>query len=119
MKTDTKKTASKKACTKRTCCAKKTDAPKAKKVALKAVTFTLRADAGKKVYVAGCFNRWNPADKLMTDKKNNGVYSVSVKLAPGSYQYKFVVDGIWCCDPECADSVQNELGTLNNVITVK
>jgi hypothetical protein len=42
-----------------------------------------------------------------------------VKLAPGTYQYKFVIDGTWCADPECADFVQNEHGTLNSVITVK
>lgn len=104
-----------------TCAAKaKKAAPAAKKVsAEKNVTFTVRADAGKTVYLAGCFNKWNPTGKQMLDKKGNGVYSASVKLAPGTYQYKFVIDGTWCADPECADFVQNEHGTLNSVITVK
>ena len=55
----------------------------------------------------------------MLDKKNAGVYSTTIKLAPGTYQYKFVIDGTWCADPECADFVQNDHGTLNSVITVK
>ena len=94
-------------------------APKAKKVAEKSVTFTVRAEPGKTVYLAGCFNKWNPTGKQMLDKKNTGVYSTTIKLAPGTYQYKFVIDGTWCADPECADFVQNDHGTLNSVITVK
>lgn len=91
----------------------------AKKPGAKNVTFTVRAEKGKMVYLAGCFNKWNPTGKKMTDKKNEGVYTATVKLAPGTYQYKFVIDGTWCADPECADWVQNEHGTLNSVINVK
>lgn len=83
------------------------------------VTFTVRAEAGKAVYLAGCFNQWNPTGKKMTDKKKDGVYSTTVKLAPGTYEYKFVVDGVWCADPENTDFVKNDCGTLNSVITVK
>ena len=99
--------------------AKKKAAPKASKAAEKSVTFTVRADSGKVVYLAGSFNQWNPTGKKMLDKKKDGVYTASVKLAPGVYEYKFVIDGTWCADPECADWVQNEHGTLNSVITVK
>ena len=95
----------------------------AKKVPAKAaerrVTFTVRAEAGKAVYLAGCFNQWNPTGKKMTDKKKDGVYSTTVKLAPGTYEYKFVIDGVWCADPENTDAVKNDCGTLNSVITVK
>ena len=95
----------------------------AKKTAAKAaerrVTFTVRADAGKAVYLAGCFNQWNPTGKKMTDKKKDGVYSTTVKLAPGTYEYKFVVDGVWCADPENTVVVKNDCGTHNSVITVK
>lgn len=89
----------------------------AKKVAPKTqrVTFSVRAEVGSKVFLAGSFNDWNPTAKEMTDKKNEGVYSVALSLAPGTYQYKFVIDGTWCADPECADWVQNDLGTLNSV----
>jgi hypothetical protein len=49
----------------------------------------------------------------------SGIYSASVKLAPGTYQYKFVIDGIWCADPENANAVPNDQGTFNSVITVE
>ena len=89
------------------------------KAAERRVTFTVRAEAGKPVYLAGCFNQWNPTGKKMTDKKKDGVYSTTIKLAPGTYEYKFVIDGVWCADPENQDFVKNDCGTLNSVITVK
>ena len=79
------------------------------------VTFSVRAEAGSKVFLAGSFNDWNLTAKELTDKKNDGVYAVTLTLVPGDYQYKFVIDGTWCADPECADWVQNDLGTLNSV----
>ena len=92
---------------------------KAAKPVEKSVTFTVHAESGKTVYLAGTFNNWDPTGKKMLEKKGNGVYSVAIKLAPGTYQYKFVIDGTWCADPENRDFVQNDHGTLNSVITVK
>ena len=86
--------------------------------ARKRVTFTLAADAGSDVYVAGDFNNWDPAGKKLTDKKNNGLYSAVVMLAPGEYEYKFVINGTWCVDPNCKEWRQNSLGTLNSVLRV-
>ena len=108
---------------KKTDVAKKGKAKAAKQVSAKAaerrVAFTVRAEAGKAVYLAGCFNQWNPTGKKMTEKKKDGVYSTTIKLAPGTYEYKFVIDGVWCADPENVDVVKNDCGTLNSVITVK
>ena len=104
----------------KTCC-KKTAAKKTvkAKAATKNVAFTVRAEAGKAVYLAGDFNAWNPTGKKLVDKKGDGVYAGTIKLAPGSYQYKFVIDGTWCADPENVNSVQNDQGTFNSVVVVK
>ena len=55
-----------------------------------------------------------------------GAWKAELELAPGRYEYKFVVDGRWCCDPgrddhdlSVADCVQNSFGTLNRVIDVE
>ena len=105
---------------KKTRTAVKKTAPKAAaKPVEKSVTFTVHAEPGKAVYLAGSFNNWDPAGKKMLEKKGNGVYTVAIKLVPGTYQYKFVIDGTWCADPENRDFVQNDHGTLNSVITVK
>ena len=114
---NTKKPTCKKVVTKKaTAVAKK---PTAKKPAAKAVTFTVHAEKGKAVYVAGEFNKWNPTAKKMAYKARTGIYAATVKLAPGEYQYKFVIDGTWCADPENVNSVQNDQGTFNSVIVVK
>ena len=107
------------ACASKTVVAKKVAKPAAKKPATKEVTFTVHAEKGKAVYVAGEFNQWNPTAKKMAYKAKNGVYAATVKLAPGEYQYKFVIDGTWCADPENVNSVQNDQGTFNSVIVVK
>jgi len=92
---------------------------KAKKPATKAVVFTVHAEKGKTVCLAGDFNGWDPSAKKMAFKARTGVYAASVKLAPGTYQYKFVIDGAWCADPENVNTVPNDQGTFNSVITVK
>ncbi|MEI7899400.1 MAG: glycogen-binding domain-containing protein [bacterium] len=91
--------------------------PVAKKVSPKnlRVAFSVRAEVGSKVFVAGSFNNWDPTAKEMIDKNNDGNYAATLSLAPGTHQYKFVIDGTWCADPECADWVQNDHGTLNSV----
>ena len=102
--------------------AKKTAIPAVKKQTkpvAKAVTFTFHAEKGKAIYVAGEFNKWNPTAKKMAYKAKDGIYAATVKLVPGEYQYKFVIDGTWCADPENANSVKNDQGTFNSIIVVK
>ena len=50
-------------------------------------------------------------------------WSVAVPLRPGRYEYKFVVDGVWCCEPgctapgiQCPHCVMNAFGTMNRVL---
>ena len=114
----TKKAPLKKTVVKKTSkkCAAKKCAPKA---AGKNVTFTVHAEKGKAVYIAGEFNKWNPTAKKMAYRAKGGLYSATVKLAPGTYQYKFVIDGTWCADPENVNAVANDQGTFNSVIEVK
>lgn len=100
----------------RKCAAKQAATPKA---ARRDVTFTIHAEKGKAVYLAGEFNQWDPTAKKMAYKARSGLYSVTLKLEPGTYQYKYVLDGIWCADPENVNCVPNDQGTFNSVITVK
>ena len=89
-----------------------------RKSAKKPVTFTVHSDKGHAVYLAGEFNNWNPTAKKMAYKARAGIYTATIKLGPGSYQYKFVIDGTWCADPENVNAVANDRGTFNSVITV-
>ena len=91
--------------------------PDVKKVVPKTqrVIFSVRAEVGSKVFLAGDFNKWDPTAKEMSDKKGEGVYTATLNLPAGDHPYKFVIDGTWCADPECADWVQNDHGTLNSI----
>lgn len=96
-----------------------TPAPVAETPRKEPVTLTVQAEVGSKVYLAGSFNNWEPGKIEMTDKDGTGIYTVSIELAPGVYEYKFIINGIWSLDPDPdRDWTQNGLGTLNSVIRV-
>ena len=82
------------------------------------ITLQFEDQVGKSVKVAGSFNNWQE-NKTLIDKDNTGVYRCQLRLIPGVYQYKFLVDGQWLLDPNNKDVVPNEFGTLNSVLKVE
>ena len=84
----------------------------------KAATFRLEAPYATKVFVAGSFNDWSPvATPLMRDEA--GIWTRSVNLGPGEYEYRFVIDGMWSDDPANTTQRCNEFGTKNCILAVK
>ena len=81
------------------------------------VKLIYRDRPGCKVCVAGDFSDWKPSKELI-DKDNNGTYCCQLRLPPGEYQYKFVVDDQWCIDPENPNFSPNGVGSLNSVIII-
>jgi 1,4-alpha-glucan branching enzyme len=77
---------------------------------------TLKPEA-KEVYLVGEFNDWDPRSDRMT--KRQGAFQKAKRLAPGEYQYKFLIDGQWYCDPAASKQVPNKFGTSNSVVRVK
>jgi hypothetical protein len=62
------------------------------------VQFRLGDAGAHEVALAGDFNGWHPIHRL--HQAEAGVWSVDVALAPGVYNYVFVVDGkAWRLDP--------------------
>jgi 1,4-alpha-glucan branching enzyme len=92
---------------------KKTEGKKGKRV-----VFQLEVEPGSEVFVAGTFNEWNPGQYALRDNPNSGVYKTTLALAPGRHEYKFVVNGEWRTDPNCAEYAPNDRGSVNNVILV-
>ena len=81
------------------------------------IKFEIEAEKGSTVYVAGTFNDWDTTKKKLVFK--NGSYSGTLALAPGRYEYKFMIDGIWCVDPKCREWAPNQFGSLNSVLIVE
>ncbi len=69
------------------------------------------------VSVAGTFNKWSP-EQTPLDKGPDGKWKARLSLKAGRYEYRFVVDGQWLSDPAAAESVPNEFGSTNSVLTV-
>ena len=74
------------------------------------------------VRIAGDFNGWVP-DKgvrsLIESEGQTRVWTKILQLAPGTYQYRYVVDGDWREDPENSEMVQNEMGGRNSILIVR
>jgi 1,4-alpha-glucan branching enzyme len=89
-----------------------------KKTQRRKITFKLEAPEANEAILAGDFNSWDlKKHKMKKDKK--GRWTKIVTLAPGGYEYKFLVDGEWQNDPDNDQVVHNSFGTLNNHLTVE
>ena len=95
-------------------------APTAKPTAPQSVkvNFVLLEPGAKWVALCGDFNGWSPTETPMK-WHDDGHWGTTVALAPGRYQYKFVVDGEWIADPAAQKNVPNEHGSLNSVVEVR
>src|SRR5215208_3445597 len=97
--------------------AKKSPKPPAQKA--KPVPLEYFAPEANTVAVAGDFNEWNPQADMMK-KTKAGWWRANVKLAPGRYQYRFVVDGEqWSEDPENPLKELNEFAAYNSILEVR
>lgn len=54
-------------------------------------------ESAQKVVLAGNFNNWNEHELSMQPVKSG--WELAYNLAPGNYEYKYVVDGRWIKDP--------------------
>lgn len=62
------------------------------------VVFTLVSAGATDVFLVGDFNNWNPTLEKMALAGNT--FEIRLFLLPGTYRYKFVVDGKWINDPD-------------------
>jgi 1,4-alpha-glucan branching enzyme len=76
----------------------------------------LVAPTARQVYVAGSFNNWHAA--ALPLKPSGGEWVGEVKLAPGRYEYLFVVDGKWLPDPGASEKIPNPFGGFNSLVSV-
>jgi hypothetical protein len=80
------------------------------------VQFRLGDAAAREVALVGDFNGWHPEHQLRQIEP--GVWSLDVALAPGVYNYVFVVDGkTWRLDP-LAPHVTDGFGGASSRVSV-
>ena len=78
--------------------------------------------SGLHVFVKGSWDNWKNSVALMPSPENKfktkQTLFALLSLLPGTYTYKFIVDGVWLCDsrkPQAEDAEAN----VNNVLTVE
>ena len=91
--------------------------------------FEFYAPAAREVFLVGEFNDWKAGATPMR-RSADGNWSVELKLPPGFYHHKFVVDSIWRCSPDqpedrcdhpcqaCPRCVPNPYGSFDRVAIV-
>lgn len=82
------------------------------------VVFSVYAPDANSVCLMGDFNGWDEKKHPMR-KNENGIWEKTTMLFPGTYEYKFIVDGKWQTDPESDQACLNCFGTHNNIMIVR
>ena len=80
------------------------------------VTFIWPHGGSTKVELAGTFNGWKPV--TMNPVDDHQLWQLELELPLGHHEFKFVVDGRWCHDPDQQNAV-NDVGSLNNIVDVE
>jgi hypothetical protein len=71
--------------------------PSAPEITSDGVMFSIEAPDAERVQLVGDFNDWSADGNEM--EPSGGIWRKVVKLPPGSYRYRYVVDGRWQSDP--------------------
>jgi 1,4-alpha-glucan branching enzyme len=87
------------------------------KVVRQKVTFSYSAPHAKSVMLAGDFTGWQQAP-IQMKKGKTGVWTKTVSLPAGEYEYRLLVDDDWVDDPSCPNRRPNQFGGSNCVCIV-
>jgi len=85
------------------------------------VQFSLRINDNKAhtVAIAGDFNGWNPQTNVLEDPEGDGIWTGTLNLEPGRYEYMFVMDGEkWFPDPNALRYVKDGFGNKNAILEI-
>lgn len=86
------------------------------------VTVHFRDSSAGDVRIAGDFNDWVPDKGVRSLIESDGdtrVWTKVLRLPPGTYQYRYVVDGEWRADPDNPQSVPGPTGQANSILVVR
>jgi len=73
------------------------------------------ANPASEVLLVGSFDGWTSQRKLERTSER-GMFTLNLRLYPGRYEIKFIVDGVWKNDP-LRPTVYNN-GHENNLLVV-
>ena len=57
--------------------------------------------------------------KLIMNEKSRSLIILKMKLKPGTYPYKFIIDVVWTLDPENIKAELDDIENINPILIVK
>jgi chromosome partitioning protein len=84
---------------------------------LKEVVFRFENTESKQVQVAGEFNNWIPDKNVETEILDGSLQKI-VRVKPGGYEYRLIIDGVWQQDPANPEAIPNDMGGYNSLLNV-
>ncbi|MCH2198058.1 MAG: T9SS type A sorting domain-containing protein [Flavobacteriales bacterium] len=82
------------------------------------VDMSLQTVSPNGVHIAGAFQGWDPGADMLSDDDMDGIYEITLMVAPGSYEYKFINGNAWEGDDNDNESVPAECNTNGNRLIV-
>jgi 1,4-alpha-glucan branching enzyme len=80
------------------------------------VTFIVPAEEAKEVKVVGSFNNWD-SQKNVLKKLKNGTFKGTLDLETGnSYEFKYIIDGVYVNDTEADSYLWNDYAATENCV---
>lgn len=84
------------------------------------VVFRLNIPGASRVELIGSFNQWRPGDFLMKWDESRKLWTVSLDLQKGRYEYAFLVDGeAVVSDPKAFMHRDDGFGNKNSILIVE
>jgi len=80
------------------------------------VLFQALSPNAREVEIAGDFNNWVP--ESLARRSASGLWQKVIPVSPGSYRYKFIVDGEWQVDPYQPMQRLNDFGTIDSYLEI-
>ncbi|MEW5826358.1 MAG: isoamylase early set domain-containing protein [Candidatus Bipolaricaulota bacterium] len=77
------------------------------------LVFIVPALQAESVSVVGSFNEWEPTK--LTDEDGDGIWTATIPLPPGRYEYAFIIDGRWWGQDPLADEYVRSFGEFSSV----
>jgi len=82
------------------------------------IEFSFYAPLATQVCVGGSFNGWHP-HSFPLKKSSSGQWKGTIRLEPGRYEYRYLVDANWENDQKSCELAQNEYGSTNCILMVQ
>ena len=80
--------------------------------------FLFHSPRASRVQIVGNFNNWAQSEDYYMQRREDGTWSKEIILAPGVYQYKFLVDDKWMEDQNNPNFIEDPFGGRNSVVEV-